>query len=447
MDLTEGSVLKSLLIFAVPMVLASLLQQLYSAVDLMVIGRYVGSVGTVAVSTGGEPSDLITLIAVSFSMGAQVYISQLAGAKDIKNLKEAIGTNFTILFGMSLVVMIGIFFFRNSILGLLNCPEEAWKEASDYMLITAIGMPFIFGYNGIAAVLRGMGESARPMVFIAVAAVVNIFADLLFVIVFRLDAAGTAIATVLSQIGSFVAAFYYMYKNKETFGFELRLSYFKVRKNALRRILRMAIPQLIRSISVQGSMLWVKSNINAYGLVTSSTYSIGNKVEKFMNVFVQGVDGAAGAMVGQNIGAKKPKRVSQILAWALVVSMGFSIVVMAMFLLIPSQLYSLFTTDAEVIEFGHTFLRILAIGMPVICIASCFKSISTGSGAALLSLFIGVSDGVSRILVCLIAYHLFNQGSQSYFWGAAFCMVVPGLASMAYFFSGKWKTKKLLSET
>jgi Na+-driven multidrug efflux pump len=166
-----------------------------------------------------------------------------------------------------------------------------------------------------------------------------------------------------------------------------------------------------------------------------------------MNVFVQGVDGAAGAMVGQNIGAKKLKRVSQVLWCALAVTLCFAILVMAAFILFPTQLYSLFTNDTEVMEFGRTYLRILAIGMPVIAISSCFKSISTGSGAALLSLFIGVSDGISRILVCLLAYHVFNQGVESYFWGAAFCMLIPGIASMIYFFSGKWKTKKLLSET
>lgn len=446
-NLTEGPVFKLLIVFAIPMILASLLQQLYSAVDLMIIGKYVGSVGTVAVSTGGELSDFMTYVAMAVSMGAQVYIAQLAGAGDEKNLKSAVGTMFTLLFGFSIVVAIIMLLFHNTLLGWLNCPEEAWDEAARYMMITAIGLPFIFGYNGIASTLRGMGESARPMIFIAVAAFVNIFADYLLVAIIPLESAGTAIATVLSQIGAFAAAFHYLYKNKETFEFELKLSYFRVDKNAFRRIMRMAIPQFIRTMSVQGSMLWVKSNVNVYGLVASSTYSIGNKIEKFMNVFVQGVDGAAGAMIGQNIGARKQKRVSKVIWYTLACNVVVAAVVVTIFLGFPSQLYSLFTSDTEVIEFGHVFLRILSVGMFIVAFASCFKSMSTGAGAALLSLIIGVMDGVSRIIVCLVAERVFNQGIQSYFWGAAFCMVIPGLISFAYFLSGKWKTKKLLSET
>lgn len=445
-DLTQGSVMKALLTFAIPMILASVLQQLYSAVDLMIIGKFVGNIGTVAVATGGEVSDFLTLFAMAFATGSQVYISQLSGAHDEKNLKEAIGTMLTILFGFSVLVAIFILLAHDFLLGMLNCPEEAWDDAAGYMMITALGMPFIFGYNGIASMLRGMGESKRPLLFIAVAATVNIFADLFLVAVIPLGAAGTAIATVLSQIGSFAAAFIYMYKNKETFDFELKLSYFKIRWNALRRILMMAVPQLIRSFCVQSSMLWVKSNVNVYGMVASSTYSIGNKIEKFMQVFVTGVDGAAGAMIGQNIGARKMDRVKKVIWYTLLCNYAIAAIVIVIFLTVPDALYGLFTNEPEVIEFGRTFLRIMSVGLVIIASASCFKTISTGSGAAMLSLFIGIMDGVGRIIACLVAFYVFNQGVQSYFWGAAFCMLIPGIMSFAYFLSGKWKTRKLLSE-
>lgn len=445
-DLTEGSVLKMLLIFAVPMVLASILQQIYSAVDLMIIGKYAGDTGTVAVGTGGEVSDFLTLFAMAFSTGSQVYISQLSGAHDEKNLKEAVGTMLTVLFGFSIIIGLFILFFHGFLLNMLHCPSEAYSEAGKYMMITAIGMPFVFGYNGIAAMLRGMGESRKPLLFIAVAATVNIFADLFLVVVIPLGAAGTAIATVLSQIGSFTAAFIYMYKNRQTFDFELKLSYFKIRVNALRRILMMAVPQLIRSFCVQGSMLWVKSQVNVYGMVSSSTYTIGNKIEKLTQVFVTGVDGAAGAMIGQNIGAKKLDRVKKVIWYTLMCNFIVAAIVVVMFLGIPDALYSLFTNETNVIEFGRTYLRIMSLGILVVAFSSCFKSIATGSGAAMLSLFLGIMDGVGRILACLIAFYVFHQGVQSYFWGAAFCMLIPGIMSLVYFLSGRWKRRKLLSE-
>jgi len=445
-DLTEGPVLRSLLRFAVPMILASVLQQLYSAVDLMIIGQYMENVGTIAVSTGGEFTDSMTMVAMAFAVGAQVYIAQLVGAKDEGNLRSAVGTTLTMLGAGSLVILLLAILFHKQFLDLMNCPGIAREEAAGYMIITACGLPFVFGYNGISAVLRGMGESKKPLLFVAVAASVNVAADFLLVVVIPLGVVGTAIATVLSQIGSFTAALIYLYRHRNTFDFKLSLSYFRIDRKALLRILRMAVPQLIRSLSVHGSMLWVKSQVNVYGDIASSTYSIGSKIEKFMQVFISGVDGAAGAMIGQNIGARKHGRVKKIMWETLGLNLLICAAVVSAFLFLPHQLYRLFTVNEDVIEMGQIFLRIMSLGMVVVALASCFKSIATGSGAALLSLVLGILDGVSRILVCLLFYYVFDQGVQSYFWGAAFCMLLPGLISFVYFISGKWKRKKLLSE-
>lgn len=446
-DLTSGPILQLLLTFAAPMILTNLVQQLYSTVDLIVIGQFMGNIGTVGVSTGSELVDFMTPFASAFATGGQIYIAQVAGAKNHKRLKEAVGTLLTLLMGMSIVALIGGFALHEFVLDMLNCPSEAWGQAASYMLITAAGMPFVFGYNAVSAVLRGMGESKRPLIFVSIAAVINIITDILFVAVFKLEAAGTALATVLSQAGSFFAAFYYMYKHKDAFDFSLSFSFFRIKAEPLRLILKVGLPQLIRSFAVHGSMMWVKSNINVYGLVPSSTYSIGNKIERFANVFVQGVDGAAGAMIGQNLGAKKPERVKGILWNTLACNMVVAAVVIAIFLSFPRELFGLFTAEAEVIAFGVTFLRIMSVGMVIIAFSGCFKSIATGVGDAPLCFILGVLDGLGRILACLIFYHVFHQGVVSYFWGAAFCMLMPGLISFFYFITGQWKKRKLLSES
>ena len=428
------------------MILTNIIQQVYSMTDLMIIGKFVGSIGTVAVSTGGELSDLMTPIATSFATAGQIYIAQLMGAQNRTKLKSVIGTLITLMLIASLIFTVGSVMFNSQILNLLNCPTEAFHEAQLYLIVTAIGMPFIFGYNAITAVLRGMGESKRPLMFVAVAAVINIFLDILLVAVFRLDALGTAIATVASQIGAFGASFVYMYKQKDELGFRLDLSYFCMDKRDLMIILKLGIPQMIRVVSVQGSMLWVKSSINIFGLVASATYSVGNKIEKFINVFISGVEAAGGAMIGQNLGARKIDRVYEIMEKMVIVTVSFAIIGAALFLLVPKHLYSLFTNDAEIIEFGVIYLRIMAVGCIVVGFASPIKSISTGAGAALLSLIIGIMDGVCRVLVCLTALYVFSQGVKSYFWGAAFCQLIPGIIAAVYFFSGRWKTKKLLAE-
>lgn len=445
-DLTQGPILSALLAFSVPIVLSSMIQQLYSMVDLMVIGKYVGNIGTVGVSTGGELSDLMTPIASGLAGAGQIYIAQLAGAKDGERIKRATGTLLTFFMVLSIIFTVGTFLFYVPILRWLNCPDDAFTAASNYMLITAIGMPFIFGYNAVCAVLRGMGESQKPLIFIIVAAAVNVFLDLFLVVVVPLEETGTAIATVGSQIGAFLAAFIFMYRRREEMGFRLEWSYFKVNRRDLMIILKLGIPQLIRTLAVQGSMLWVKSSINAYGMVASATYSVGNKIEKFMNMFINGIDVAGGAMVGQNLGAKKADRVRKIIFELLAVSLSMACIVAALFVAVPDAFYSVFTNEAEVIEAGRTYLKIMAVGCFVIGAAGAMKSLVTGAGAALLSLIIGVLDGVTRVLVCLLMFHVLHQGVQSYFWGAAFCQLVPGIISGAYFLSGRWAKKKLLLE-
>jgi len=275
-DLTTGPILSSLLVFAMPVVVSNLVQQLYSMVDLMIIGQYVGNIGTVGVNTGGEISDFLTPVATSFAAAGQIYIAQLAGAKRFEDQKKAAGTFIALMMGASLVFMALTLILTGPILRLLNCPAEAMGEATRYMIITAVGLPFIYGYNAVCGVLRGMGESRRPLLFVIIAATVNILLDILLVAVIPLSAAGTAIATVLSQFASFAASLIFMYKHKESFDFELKLSYFKCDRYHAKILLQLGLPQALRSMLVRLSMFWVNANINACGAVASVTHGIGN---------------------------------------------------------------------------------------------------------------------------------------------------------------------------
>ncbi|MCC8045951.1 MAG: MATE family efflux transporter [Clostridiales bacterium] len=447
LDLTVGPVFKTLLTFAVPIILTNLIQQIYSMVDLAVIGQFVGSTGTVGVSTGGEISDFMTPLATAFAMSGQVYVAQLMGSGQKEKAQKTIGTLLSIMFLASFICMAVTFVFHRQILTLLNCPEEAWSQARTYMIITVAGMPFIFGYNGVCGVLRGMGESQKPLIFISVAAVVNVILDLLLVAVFRMEAAGAAIATVMAQVGSFAAAFWFLYKNREMMGFELKPSYFKIEKEAAKKIIVLAIPQMVRSSLVRFSMLWVNSNVNAYGLTAAATNSVGNKIQKFMEVFMQGVETAASSMVGQNLGAKKPKRARDCILCTFAFCMGVAAISSVMFVCIPKQLYSIFTSDPEVLEFGVTYLRIMVMTIFVAGITGSFQSMVTGCGFVSLGFVLGIIDGVvSRIGFSLLFLNVFNMGVTSYFWGTAFSRTLTGVIVVGYFISGKWKTRKLLTE-
>ncbi len=447
MDLTQGKVLKTLLLFAMPIVLTNLIQQLYSMVDLMVVGHWVGNIGTVGVATGGEIADLATPIAMGFSTAGQIYISQLAGAKDEKRSKETIGTLLTMMLLMSVICSFFTIIFYKPLLNLLNCPIEAMGQASSYMIITAIGLPFVFGYNAVCGILRGLGESKKPMYFIIIAAFINIIADLLFVVVFKWEAAGTAWATILSQFGSFAAAFYYMYVNRDHFEFELNTSYFKINKEHMFVLMKLGIPQVVRSMFVRFSMLWVNSNINSYGIVVSATNSVGNKLNKFLEVFVQGVDAAAGAMVGQNLGAKQHDRAKKVIWTTLGCCLTFATVTSFLAFFFSRQLFKIFTSDAAVIEMSVIYMRIMIMHFYMSAITGTFQSMVTGSGFVSLGFIIGILDGViCRIGFSVLFAFILDMGFKGFWWGTAFARTLPGLLCFVYFISGKWKTRKLLSE-
>lgn len=447
MDMTEGSVMKTLLLFSMPLIAANLLQEFYSMVDLMVIGKFAGSIGTVGVSTGGEIADILTPIAMAMAAAGQVYIAQLTGAGEGRKMKEAVGTLLTLMAGASVVFAVLIQILCPHLLSLLNCPQEAMGEAVAYLRITALGIPFIFGYNGVCGLLRGMGESKKPLVFIMIAASVNIFLDLLLVAGFRMGAAGTAIATVLAQVGACMAAFSYLYFKREQFDFELSLSYFKVCKRAAVILLRLAVPRMFQSCCIRFSLLWCNSNINSYGMVASATNSIGNKLQKISTTVLTAVDTGSGAMIGQNMGAKKAERVRKIVVSTLMITLTAATIASAFAVLFPKALFGIFTMDDAVMELGVTYLRIMVITFYLAALLGTFQAVVTGVGFAAFGFAIGMLDGV----VCRIGFSLFfvyvlEWGVKGYFMGHAMARLVPFLLSFLYYTSGRWKKRNLLME-
>lgn len=447
LDLTTGKIFKSLLVFAIPIVLTNVVQQMYSMVDLAIIGKFVGSIGSVGVATGGEMADWINPFAMGLSTAGQIYIAQNFGANNTQKVKDSIGTLLSMSMILSIVLMIVIILFSAPILNILNCPAEAFSQARSYMIITAIGFPFVFGYYAIVGALRGMGESKKPLIFICVAAVINVFADYLLVAIIPMEAAGTAIATILSQFGSFAAAFLYMYKNKEKFDFNLSLDYFKIDKHICRIMAELAIPQIARSMFVRFSMSWVNANVNSYGLTVSATNSIGTKVQKFLEVFMQGIDTACAAMIGQNLGAKKYDRAKNTVWATLAICLTIASVSALISLLFPKQLMSLMTNDQSVIELGVRYFEIICILFFMSAITSTFQAMVTGCGFVSLGFLIGFLDAiVCRIGISLFFLNVMHAGYESFWWGTAFSRVLPGLLCFAYFKSGKWKHRKLLTE-
>ncbi len=475
-DLTEGPIFSSLFLFAMPVILANVIQQLYGMVDLAVAGKYVGSIGTVGVNTGGEMADLILPVAMGCATAGQIYIAQLVGAKDHSGTKQTVSTLLTFTILVSLVLAAFTIVFCDPILGLLNCPEDSMGQARAYMRITALGFPFVFGYNAVCGLLRGMGESKRPLIFIIVAAVINIFADLLLVAVFRLEAAGTAIATVLSQIGSFAAAFFYLYRCRDKFDIRFDRSFVKMDLHTLKTLVTLAVPQVARSLLVRFGLLYINANINAYGTEVSATNGVGNKIQKFLEVFMQGVDTASAAMVGQNLGARKPERAGKVTWCTLAMTMSIAAVISVVGVVWAEQIFGLFSDDPLVLAMGVVYMQFMVIHFFSSAFVGAFQAMVTGCGFVSLGFAIGILDGiVCKIGLSLLFLPLFNNASGvfaffcseipqvvtdqvmatqigavhnygylAYFLGIACSRILPGILCFLYFLSGRWKTRKLL---
>lgn len=446
--LTEGPIMKTLLAFAIPIVLTNLIQQLYSMVDVMVIGQFVGTIGTVGVNTGGEIADLVTPVAMGFSTAGQIYIAQLVGSGDETKTKKTIATLMTFMLIVSSLLALVTILFSTPILQALNCPAEAMGEARAYMITTACGMPFIFGYNAVVGILRGMGESKKPLFFIIVAAVINIVLDILLVAVFRLSAFGTAIATVASQLGSFAAALYYLGQHKERFGYRFSLrSFTSMDGKILWVLVKLGIPQVVRSLLVRFSMLWVNATANSYGMTVSAANSVGNKIQKFLDVFIQGVDTAAAAMIGQNLGAKKIDRAGKVTLYAWYATLTSAAIVSALVWLIPRQIFGVFNPDPAVIDIGVVYLHLMTIHFFVSATVGSFQAMVTGCGFVTLGFAIGILDGViCKIGLSLFFVNVMNMGYVGLFWGVCTSRILPAILCIWYFCSGKWKTRKLLTE-
>ncbi len=447
LNMTEGSIFKVLLTFAIPILLTNMIQQLYNTVDLIIIGKFVGSQGTVGVSTGGDFINFVTMFSIGFSAAGQVYISQQVGAGDEQGLHKTIGTLLTLLMLMSVVFGAAGIIFAKPFLSMMNCPEEAMSQARDYMVITALGAPFIYGYNAVCGILRGMGESRRPMIFVIIAAVSNIFMDLLFVVVLKMEAAGTALATILAQFASFAAAFVFMYRHRDHFEFDFKPASFKIHKKPLGILLRLGIPRAIQSSLINISLLYISSQINSFGMVASATNSVGNKITRFSNIITQSIDTGASTMIGQNMGARKNDRAARTVHVALLISLIVAALNILIALFAPKFVFRIFTDDPAVIELGVTFMHISIITFILAALMGPYQAMIMGSGNASLGFLVGILDGVIlRIGLSLLFTRVFNMGVLGFFYGNALPRLGPTIIGMVYFYTGAWKKRKLLTE-
>ncbi len=444
-DFTTGSVTKKLMRFALPFMLSTLLQTAYSMVDMMVVGHYVRSAGLSAVSIAGQVTWMTTALCMGFTNAGQILVSQLLGAGKRQELEKTIGTlTATVLLCTALVMVLGLSLAK-PILRVLSTPEESFRDATVYLLIVFAGTIFTFGYNLVSSIFRGLGDSKHPLLFVAIAAVVNLGLDLFTVAVLGWGVAGAAVATIFGQGVSLVCSLCYLRKVQDKLGFPIRLKLICLDKNVFRQLLKLGVPFALQNAAISISMLFVNRFINSYGLTASATFGTGTKIEQFSWIVINGVMVAGSTMIGQNMGAGKPERMKKCVTVCAVICAVTAVVCMFLFLCFPKQIYSIFTDDPDVLEMAPKFMLALSCSLPATCMMGPYQSFIEGIGNARLVLIIALLDGfVSRIAISLILAYGFHMGLMGWFFGYGMAAYVNTILSGIYYYSGMWKKRAAL---
>ena len=442
-DLTVGGVPQTLLRFAFPLFLSGLLQMVYNMVDMVIVGKFVGTEGLSAVAIGGEMLQLITFVAMGFSNAGQILISRYVGENRRDKVGEMVGTLFTLLLSLAVVITVAFLFSYQGILAWLNTPEDIWEFTRQYSVTCVWGTVFIYGYNLVSAILRGMGDSRHPFLFIAIASVINIVLDLLFVGPLDMGPMGAALATVIGQAASFLFALRLLFKNRDQIGFDFHPKHFKLYKSVTGPLISLGIPMVIQSAAVTFSMLFVNSYVNTYGTVAVAVTGVARKLEGMIGVVSQAISSAGGAMISQALGAGKTERVPKVVFTALWVVAIPSGIFALITLFRPEWLFGLFSDDPAVLEMALTYIPVAMVQYLGATLRPANFALINGSGNSRLNLLVALLDGiVARIGLALLLGVALSMGIVGFWYGNALAGLVPFLIGGIYLVSGRWKKRK-----
>lgn len=446
-DFTRGNIPKQLILFSLPFMASNALQVIYSTIDMIIVGEYVGTAGLSAVSQSSMIVNLATMVCLGFSNAGQVMIAQSLGAKKYKEMNKIMGTLSIYVLALSLVFTAIMLMGRPLIFHLMNIPDESYDMATSYLIICALGLIFTAGYNMVSAILRGMGDAKRPFLFILIASVVNLVLDIIFTGLLGWGVAGAAYATIIGQAVSFIFSIYYLVKHKEAFGFDFKKDNFIFDKKYAKMITGLGAPMAIQSGFINISMLFVNSLINDVGVVASATFGVGCRIDDIINKISQGIQYAAMPMISMNIGAGNPKRAQKVVYCSWVISAIFTAVCIMLYVFFGKELFILFSDDPLVHEMSSTFIKAILWMFPAFAVMRGSGAFIQGIGNSKLCMILAMLDGVVlRIGLSWLFGIALGYGFFGFVLGYGLAPYGYAIPSLLYFLSGKWKKRKTLAE-
>lgn len=443
LDLTQGTPWKGALRFALPLLLGNLLQQLYNTADTIIVGNYVSDHALSAVGSCTSLTMLFTALALGFSIGAGVLAAQYFGAQKLGEVRRYAATSIVLFLALGAVMsVLGAVLARPLLAGLLQTPEALLEMAVTYFMIYAAGLIFQFGYNIAAALLRAIGDSKATLYFLLASSLLNVVLDLLLVAVVKMGVAGAAIATVFSQLLSCVLSFWYMHRKYEFLRFSVRQLRFEPALAG--RVLAVGAPMAVQQSVVSCGFMFMQRLVNSCGEDMVASFTVGSRIENYLILPTISFQSTMATYTGQNIGAKRPDRVSrglrQVIGLAICITLPLSA---AAYFLAP-QIISLFAISGQAAAYCAQHLHLAACAVLVFAVYFPCNGLLQGAGEGLYAtacaaLALGVRVALAYLLIKTALF-----GVAAIWWSQLLAWVVTLIFCYCHYFRGTWKTRSLV---
>lgn len=444
-DMTEGSPAKLILKFSGPMLIGNIFQQLYNMVDSIVVGKFVNKDALAAVGASGSLIFLIFGLTFGLSAGISIVISQYFGAGDYDKVRKSFATATYMIFVAAVIMGLIGFFVGRPLLNLLGTPPEIIDQSTIYVKISFLGILGIAGYNGISAVLRALGDSITPLIFLIVASILNVVLDLLFVIVFKMGVPGVAIATIISQFVSATGCIIYALNKIKIL--RMPLNEFKPDRDILKKCIRLGIPVALQNSFVSISMMALQSVINSFQATIMASYTVVNRIEQLVMQPSMSLGAAVASFTGQNIGAGKIERAKKGMRSSVIIILIFSLLMLPVMYFGGEYIMRLFTKkeDYEVVRNGVEGIRITCLFYSFLGLIFVTRNFLSGAGDIKIPMIMGMIEVLVRVSLSIYLSSII--GFYGIFWATALTWFATGIFGAIRVISGKWKNKSVVSES
>jgi len=442
LDLTNGKEGKLIIRFTMPMLIGNVFQQLYNVVDSIIVGKFIGKEALGAVGAAFPVIFVLISFVVGIASGSTIIISQYYGAKQFNNIKKAIDTIFIFLFFAALVITAAGLLLSRFIFMAIGLPEVVIPQATLYLQVYLSGIILFFGYNGVTAILRGLGDSRTPLVFLIISTIMNILLDLLFVLVFGWGVAGVAIATVISQGGAFITSVIYLNRTHEIINLRFRNLIWD--REIFEKSIQIGLPSGLQMTFVSLGMMALYGIVASFGTDVVAAFTVASRIDSFAMLPAMTFAMGLSTFVGQNMGAQKPERVRKGYQVTLLMTTLISVSVTILVIFFSHSLMALFTSDPVVIKKGIDYLVIVSSFYLLFNMMFISNGVMRGAGDTLIPMLITL---LSLWLVRIPFSWVLSKaiGINGVWWGIPLAWGIGALFSFIYYQSGKWKRKVVVN--